>query len=123
MNLKRHIRWVPLYNIDRQTGARVEIFYADRALAASFGWLWRRCQPGFLPGGRADWPICQRYAPYRNSPTHTRLYRASRRLLMPGERAARPRGFFAPELSIIVHDFTHQVLDQLLSHPAVLLAS
>ena len=51
MNLKRHIRWVPLYNIDRQTGARVEIFYADRALAASFGCLWRRCQPGFLPGG------------------------------------------------------------------------
>ena len=34
MNLKRHIHWVPLYNIDPQTGARVEIFYADRALAA-----------------------------------------------------------------------------------------
>ena len=24
MNLKRHIRWVPLYNIDPQTDARVE---------------------------------------------------------------------------------------------------
>ena len=47
---------------------------------------------------------------------------ASRRLLMPGDRAARPCGFFAPELSIIVHDFMHQVLDQLLSHPPVLLA-
>ena len=43
--------------------------------------------------------------------------------LMPGDRAARPCRFFAPELSIIVHNFMHQVLDQLLSHPAVLLAS
>jgi hypothetical protein len=42
---------------------------------------------------------------------------------MPGDRAARPCRIFAPELSIIVHNFTHQVLDQLLSHPAVLLAS
>ena len=41
---------------------------------------------------------------------------------MPGDRAARPCRFFAPELSIIVHNFTHQVLNQLLSHPAVLLA-
>jgi hypothetical protein len=47
---KRHIRWVPLYNIDPQTGARVEIFYADRALAASFGWLWWRASPAFCRG-------------------------------------------------------------------------
>ncbi len=70
MNLKRHIHWVPLYNIDPQTGARVEIFYADRALAASFGWLWRR--PARLSaGGRADWPICQQLCPIPQFP-HTR---------------------------------------------------
>ena len=38
---------------------------------------------------------------------------------MPGDRAARPCRFFAPEHSIIIHDFMHQVLDQLLSHPAM----
>jgi hypothetical protein len=60
VNLKRHIRWVPLYNIDPQTGARVEIFYADRALAASFGWLWRR-PAGFLPGGVPIGPFASSY--------------------------------------------------------------
>ena len=47
----------------------------------------------------------------------------SRRLLMPSDRAARPCRFFAPELSIIVHDFPHQLFDQLLSDRAVLMAS
>jgi hypothetical protein len=32
------------------------------------------------------------------------------------------RGVFMAKLSIIVHNFTHQVFDQLLSHRAVLLA-
>ena len=106
MNLKRHIRWVPLYNIDPKTGARVEIFYADRALAASFGW-----------------PTLPAVMPHTAIPDAHAALKGLRRLLMPDDRAARPCGFFAPELSIIVHDFTHQVLDQLLSHPAVLLAS
>ena len=52
---KRHTACEPLYDIDAQTGASVEIFYADRGLAASFrtraGWFWWACQPGFLPGG------------------------------------------------------------------------
>jgi hypothetical protein len=52
---KRHTACEPLYDIDSQTGASVEIFYADRAFAGSFsthaGWFWWACQPGFLPGG------------------------------------------------------------------------
>ena len=50
-----------VYDIDPQTGTSVEIFYADRALATSFGaragWFWWAYQPGFLPG-TSDWPIC-----------------------------------------------------------------
>ena len=113
---KRHIRWVPLYNIDPQSGARVEIFYADRALAASFGWLWRR--PARLSAGEPA-----RLLQFRDALDSAAVLKASTRLLMPGDRAAGPCRFFAPKLSIIVHNFTCQVLDQLLSHPAVLLAS
>ena len=42
---------------------------------------------------------------------------------MPSERAARPYRFFAPELGIIVHDFTHQLLDQLLADRTSLVSS
>ena len=71
MNLKRHIRWVPLYNIDPQTGARVEIFYADRALRGVIRVAPAEGQPGFLPGGV---PIsrCQQLCPIPQFPTHTR---------------------------------------------------
>jgi hypothetical protein len=59
---KRHTACEPLYDVDPQTGASVEIFYADRALATSFGaragWFWWACQRGFLPGGPPDWAIC-----------------------------------------------------------------
>ena len=42
---KRRTAYEPLYDIDPQTGASVEIFYADRAIATSFGtsgigWFW-----------------------------------------------------------------------------------
>ena len=51
---KRHAVYDSLYDVDPQTGASVEIFYVDRALATSFGaragWFWCECQPGFLPG-------------------------------------------------------------------------
>jgi len=43
----------PLYDIDPETGASVEVFYADCVLAASFGvrpgWFWWTCQSGSLP--------------------------------------------------------------------------
>ena len=61
----------PLYDIDPQTGASVEIFYADRALAMSFdmhraGWFWWACQPGCLPGAVAG-PFADNYLAYRDA--------------------------------------------------------
>ena len=60
--MRRHAVYDPLYDVDPQIGASVEIFYADRALASSFGaragWFWWARQPGFLPGGLPDWAIC-----------------------------------------------------------------
>jgi hypothetical protein len=45
----------PLYDIDPHTGASLEVFYADRVLAHSFGrstgWFWWTCQRGFAPDG------------------------------------------------------------------------
>jgi hypothetical protein len=59
----------PLYDIDPQTDATVEIFYADRALAKSFGtpagWFWWSCRRDFPPG-RATGPFATSYAAYRN---------------------------------------------------------
>ena len=67
---KRHTACEPLYDIDPQTGASVEIFYADSALAMSFGaragWFWWECQPGFLPEGLPIGPFATSYAAYRN---------------------------------------------------------
>jgi ABC-type ATPase involved in cell division len=34
---KRRAAYEPLYDIDPQTGASVEVFYADQVLAESFG--------------------------------------------------------------------------------------
>ena len=61
----------PLYDIDPKTGASVEVFYADCALARSFGtrgegWFWWRCKPGCLPGAVAG-PFANNYLAYRNA--------------------------------------------------------
>ena len=61
----------PLYDIDPQTGASVEVFYADCALAGSFGtasegWFWWACQGGFLPGAPTG-PFATSYAAYRDA--------------------------------------------------------
>ncbi len=68
---KRRTACEPLYDIDPQTGASVEIFYADRALASSFGtrdagWFWWACQPACLPEGPPIGPFATSYAAYRN---------------------------------------------------------
>ena len=67
---KRRTAYEPLYDIDPQTGASVEIFYADRALATSFGtrsgWFWWRCKPGSLPEVPPIGPFATSYAAYRN---------------------------------------------------------
>ena len=55
---RRRTAYEPLYDIDPQTGASVEVFYADCTLARSFGrdsgWYWWACQRGCLPGAVAD---------------------------------------------------------------------
>jgi len=68
---KRRTAYEPLYDTDPQTGASVEVFYADRALATSFGtrgdgWFWWACQPGRLPDGPPTGPFATSYAAYRN---------------------------------------------------------
>ena len=72
---KRHTTCEPMYDIDPQTGASVEIFYADRALAASFsthaGWFWWACQPGLVPGGLPIGPFDTSYTAYRNFATRS----------------------------------------------------
>jgi len=66
---KRRAAYEPLYDIDTQTGASVEIFYADRALAKSFGapagWFWWSCERDFPPGP-ATGPFASSYGAYRN---------------------------------------------------------
>jgi hypothetical protein len=51
-------------------GASIEIFYADCALAKSFGrdsgWYWWACQPTCLPGAVAG-PFANNYLAYRDA--------------------------------------------------------
>jgi hypothetical protein len=60
----------PLYDTDPRTGAALEVFYADRVLARSFGtrpgWFWWTCRPGFLPDEPPTGPFASRYLAYRS---------------------------------------------------------
>ena len=69
---KRHTAYEPLYDIDPQTAASVEIFYADRALAESFGmsdagWFWWTCRVGSLPDRLPTCPFATSYAAFREA--------------------------------------------------------
>src|SRR5579862_7338114 len=61
----------PLYDVDPRTGDTVEIFYADGALAKSFGtrsgWFWWSCRSGSLPDGLSG-PFPTSYAAYHDTP-------------------------------------------------------
>jgi hypothetical protein len=61
----------PLYESDPLTGTSVEIFYADYALAKSFGrgagWFWWSCQRGFLPDAEPAGPFATSDAAYRDA--------------------------------------------------------
>ena len=67
---RRRTAYEPLYDIDPQTGASVEVFYADCALARSFGrdsgWFWWSCQRECLPGAVAG-PFADNYLAYRDA--------------------------------------------------------
>jgi hypothetical protein len=68
----RRAAYEPLYDIDPQTGASIEVFYADQVLAVSFGthgagWFWWSCQPGCLPDGTPIGPFATNYGAYRDA--------------------------------------------------------
>jgi hypothetical protein len=75
----------PLYEIDPHTGVAIEIFYADRVLAASFGmggagWYFWSSWPGCRPG-RPTGPFGTSYAAYRGAlPMTHRVQSSSERL-------------------------------------------
>jgi len=68
---KRHAAFEPMYEIDREAGATVEVFYAHRVLAESFGahagWFWWVWQPGSLPDGPPCGPFGSSYSAYRDA--------------------------------------------------------
>ncbi len=61
---KRRAAIEPLYDIDLQTGGSLEVFYAERTLANSFGrgtgWFWWTCQSG-SPDGLPTGPFISSY--------------------------------------------------------------
>ena len=66
----------PLYDIDPQTGATIEVFFADRTLETfgrgAAGWFWWSRRRGFSPDGSSTGPFATSYAAYRhamNTPT------------------------------------------------------
>ena len=64
-----------LYDIDLQTGATIEVFYADRTLETfgrcGAGWFWWSRRRGFSPVGPATGPFSTPYAAYLNAMTTT----------------------------------------------------
>jgi hypothetical protein len=61
----------PLYDIDPQTGATIEVFYADRTLETfgrgRAGWFWWSRQRGYSPNGSPTGPFPTSYSAYRHA--------------------------------------------------------
>ncbi len=68
---RRHAAFEPFYDFDPQSGATIEVFYAHRVLAESFGaragWFWWIWQPGCLPDGPPIGPFGTSYSAYRDA--------------------------------------------------------
>jgi hypothetical protein len=69
---KRRPALEPLYDIDPRTGATIEVFYADRTLAVSFGarnagWFHWSCQGSSLPECPPIGPFGSSYLAYRDA--------------------------------------------------------
>jgi len=65
-------RCQPLYDFHPLSGALIEVFYADRALATSFdlsgpGWIWWNCSRGLTPDGPPHGPFGTDFAAYRDA--------------------------------------------------------
>jgi hypothetical protein len=61
----------PLFDVHPQTGATIEVFYADRGLETfgrcGAGWFWWPRPRGFTPDGPATGPFPTSYAAYRHA--------------------------------------------------------
>jgi hypothetical protein len=61
----------PLYDVDPQTGATIEVFYSDPTLEtfgrAGTGWFWWPRRRGFSPDGLPYGPFASRYAAFRHA--------------------------------------------------------
>ena len=85
--LEQHAAHEPLYDINPQTGALIEVFYADRSLETfgrcGAGWFWWARRRGCSPAGTANGPFPTSYSAYRdalNAPTPSTLDEAARRV-------------------------------------------
>jgi hypothetical protein len=60
----------PLFDVHPQTGATIEVFYADRSLETfgrcGAGWFWWYRQRGSSPDSPANGPFATSYAAYRD---------------------------------------------------------
>ena len=67
----RHAAFESLYAVDRQTGEVLEVWYAHRVLAESFGtsagWFWWQSQPGCPPEMLPIGPFNSSYRDYRDA--------------------------------------------------------
>ena len=61
----------PFFDVDPQTGATIEVFYADRRLETfgkgGAGWFWWSRRRGFSPDGLPIGPFPTSYSAYRNA--------------------------------------------------------
>jgi hypothetical protein len=66
----RHAAFEPLYELDRETGEVLEVWYAHRVLAHSFGaaagWFWWASKPGSPPDTPIG-PFSSSYRAYQDS--------------------------------------------------------
>ncbi|SIO39972.1 hypothetical protein SAMN05443247_04854 [Bradyrhizobium erythrophlei] len=67
----RHAGHEPLYVAHPQTGAAIEVFYADRTMETfgrcGAGWFWWPRRRGYPPSGPAAGPFPTSYAAYRQA--------------------------------------------------------
>jgi hypothetical protein len=77
-NPNQRTRFEPLYDVNPQTGASIEVFYADRALETfgrqGAGWFWWPRRRGFSPDRLAAGPFATSYAAYRHAMVTARVY-------------------------------------------------
>ena len=68
-------RYEPLFDVHPTTGVSIEVFFADRRLAAfgkfGAGWFWWPRRRGLAPSGSAKGPFPTSYSAYRDACTRS----------------------------------------------------